>query len=556
MLQTLHIRNLALIENLQLSLKSGFCALTGETGAGKSILLDGLGLILGERADSDLVRHGENRAEVIAEFDINQLPHVQNWLNEQALDDDNLCILRRVVNADAGSKAFINGRSVPASSLKQLGNYLIDIHGQHAHQSLLSNQNQLDLLDAYGKHIAELEATHQSFKHWQTLSHKLKQLQSNQTEYQSKLELIAFQLNEFNKVQPSEEEFEQLATEQSTLAHASEIKRAGLISYDALDGEQGATAFISEAINQLEQLAEYTPALSSQLEQLQSALIDIQEAANDIHHFAESVELDPQRLEQVDTRLAQLYSLAKKHQLQPDELHTKHQQLANDLAQMQSDFSSIDELDQQIQQAWLTYQQHAQTLQKKRSVTANKLAKIVTSSMQTLGMEKGQFSITLEKLEKPSAKGLDKAVFMVSANPGQPAKPLNKVASGGELSRISLAIQVASAEVAQIPSLIFDEVDVGIGGGIAEVVGQKMRQLGQHRQVLSITHLGQVAAWGNQHFNISKQTVKDATFTQVTELNYEQRIEEIARMVGGLEITSQTRNHAQELIERAQKSNF
>ncbi|WP_044407038.1 DNA repair protein RecN [Thiomicrospira microaerophila] len=552
MLLQLQIQNLALIETLHLHLKKGFCALTGETGAGKSILLDGLGLVLGERADSGLVRHGEKRAEVNAEFDIHALPHVQAWLAEQALDDDNLCILRRIVNADTGSKAFINSRPVPASSLKQLGNLLIDIHGQHEHQSLLSNQSQLELVDAYGGHKTQLDEVKTRFKNWQHLIHKLQQLESNQAEYQSKRELLEFQLNEFNKIQPSADEFTQLSEEQNTLAHASEIKRAGFISHEALDGEQGATCLINEAIHQIEQLADYTPALNNPLIQLQSALIEIQEAANDIHHFTDAVELDPERLEQVDNRLGQLYALAKKYHLNPEQLTQKHQQLAESLTQMEADFSSINDLKHQINQAWLDYEHNARHLRKLRQATSKKLASVVTKSMQTLGMEKGVFNIELTPVEKPTSSGLDKAQFLVSANLGQPAKALNKVASGGELSRISLAIQVASAEVAQIPTLIFDEVDVGIGGGTAEVIGQKMRQLGQHRQVLSITHLGQVAAYGNQHLNVSKHNQKNKTLTKVTELDDAARIEEIARMVGGLEITTQTRNHAKDLIQRAQ----
>ncbi|MBE0493711.1 MAG: DNA repair protein RecN [Thiomicrospira sp.] len=552
MLQEIHIQNLALIERLQLNLAQGFTSLTGETGAGKSILLDGLGLVLGERADSSLVRHGEERAEVSAQFDIALLPQVQAWLQEQALDDDDLCLLRRIVNADGRSKAYINGRPVPASSLKALGNLLVDIHGQHEHQSLLTNSNQQNLVDAYGHHQTQLEQVKQAFKHWQKLKHRYDDLQANQAEHQSKLELIEFQLNEFNKLSPQTGEFEALSDEQSTLAHASEIKRNGLLSYEALDGEVGATHLVSEAIQQLEQLGEYTPTLNAQLSQLHTTLIDLQEAANDIHHFAESVELDPERLNALDERLSALYALAKKYHLSPEDLTSKHQQLQQAFENLNLDGGSLDELKIQIDQAWLDYEKTAQILSKQRKTSAKKLSQTVSSSMQTLGMAKGEFKIDLTPLDKPSAQGSDRIEFLVSANPGQPAKPLAKVASGGELSRISLAIQVASAEVAQIPTLIFDEVDVGIGGGIAEVVGQKMQQLGQHRQVLSITHLGQVAAYGNQHLNVSKQTSKGKTLTQVTPLNPQARIEEIARMVGGLEITEQTLKHAQEMLERAQ----
>lgn len=553
MLSELHIQNLALIEKLHLTLEPGFTVLTGETGAGKSILLDALGLILGERADSDLVRHGESRAEVSANFDIDRLPHIQAWLSEQALDDEGLCLVRRIVTADGRSKAYINGRQVPASSLKTLGDSLVDIHGQHAHQSLLSVSHQLSLLDAYGAHQDTLNLTKQAFKHWQQRRQHLNELKANQVEHQSRLELLAFQLQEFDKLNPLADEFETLSEEQRTLAHANEIKRAGYLSYEALDGENGASGLMTEAIHQLEQLSQYTPSLQPQLNQLNSTLIELQEAANDIHHFAESVELDPERLQAVEERLGELYALSKKYQLSAEELVNKHRQLREDYQQLNQNLTSLDDLQIEIDQAWLNFEQHAHRLTKQRQDSAQRLSEIVTQGMQTLGMEKGQFSIAITPLEKPGTQGLDRIEFSVTTNPGQPAKPLAKVASGGELSRISLAIQVACAQVTRLPTLIFDEVDVGIGGGIAEVVGQKMRQLGQHCQVLSITHLAQVAAYGNQHLTVAKQADGNITRTQVMSLNKPQRTEELARMLGGLEITQQTLKHAEEMLQRAQK---
>lgn len=552
MLKEVQIQNLALIEDLSLQFKQGFCALTGETGAGKSILLDGLGLILGQRADTGLVRHGEKRAEVSALFEIHTQPKVLEWLTEQALDDENQCLVRRIVYADGGSKAFINGRPVPASSLKTLGDFLIDIHGQHEHQSLISSLNQLTLVDAYGNHQPQIDQLKNSFKQWQNLTKKYQALKNNQAEHQSKRELAEFQLIEFNKVQPQAEEFNLLSKEQQTLAHAQEIKQAGFASYEALDGDQGATCYINEALHQLEKLATYTPALNNQLNQLNSSLIDIQEVANDIHHYAESVELDPERLDVVEHRLNQLYGLAKKYQLDPEELTVKHQQLEDNLNSLMQEYYSLDELQLKIDQAWLTYEKQALMLRKTRIKSAEALSISVTETMQTLGMQKSEFKIELYSLEKPTLTGLDRIDFLVSANPGQPAKLLSKVASGGELSRISLAIQVACGQIAQIPTLIFDEVDVGIGGGVAEIVGQKMQQLGQHCQTLSITHLGQVAAYGNQHLKVIKLTHEDKTLTEVSELSYSERVNEIARMIGGLEITEQTIKHAEELLIRAQ----
>lgn len=473
MLKEIQIQNLALIEKLTLNLDGGFCVLTGETGAGKSILLDGLGLILGERADTGLVRHGEKRAEISALFDINHLPTIQSWLVEQALDDDNQCLLRRIVYSDGGSKAFINGRPVPASTLKSLGAFLIDIHGQHEHQSLMSNYNQLNLIDAYGDHSNKLHKLKQSFKLWQSLTNKHHELVTNQAEHQSKRELAEFQLMEFNKVQPQPDEFNSLSEEQQTLAHAQQIMQASFKSYEAIDGDNGATKLINDAIHQLEQLSTFTSALNPQLNQLQSSIIDLQEVANDIHHYANAVELDPERLEIVEKRLTLLYGLAKKHQLNPDELTNKHKQLEDNLRQLTDGYQSLDELKSQIDQAWLIYEKQAFDLRKVREKAARALSQTVTQTMQTLGMQKSEFKIEINSLQKPTVNGLDRADFLVTANPGQPAKSLNKVASGGELSRISLAIQVACAEIAQIPTLIFDEVDVGIGGGVAEIVVKK-----------------------------------------------------------------------------------
>jgi len=553
MLQELSIQNLALIENLTLNFKNGFSTLTGETGAGKSILLDALGLALGERADSALVRHNTARADVSALFDLEQLPHVQDWLIEQELDDDRQCYLRRTVTSEGRSKAYINGRPIPASQLKSIGNLLIDIHGQHEHQSLLSAHQQLTLLDAYANHPKLLDSSKNHFKHWQGLKHKLDHLLSDQADFHSKLELLQFQHNEFEETAPLPGEFAELSEEQSKLSHASEIKQACQNAYEAIEGERGASDQLNQAIHELESIIDFSPALESSLNQLNSALIEAQEAASEIQSQAESVEIDPLYLQTIDERLSQLFALAKKYHIDPEELIEKQQQIQLALQELEASDQSVDELKTEIEQAWSDYQTAAKALSQSRHKAAKKLAKIVTDGMQQLGMPNGQFEVRLDESTTASATGLDKVEFLVTANKGQPLQALAKVASGGELSRISLAIQVATAEVASLPTLIFDEVDVGIGGGIAEVVGQKMRQLGQHKQILSITHLAQVASHGHCHLHISKQTEADQTFTHVMELDENGRIEELARMMGGLKITEQTRNHAQEMLKVAQQ---
>lgn len=548
MLQTLSIHNLALIEQLELNFKPGFTSLTGETGAGKSILLDALGLTLGERADSSLVRHGTKRADVTADFDIQTLPDVIHWLEEQELDDDGNCFLRRTLTSEGRSKAYINGLPASASQLKELSSLLIDIHGQHEHQSLLKNSKQLELLDAYAQHADLLDTTCETYRNWQKLNKEYETLLANQSDRQSKIELLEFQSQEFDKIMPTESEFEILSEEQNTLSHANEIKQSAFNAYELLEGDGGVTEKINSATHEIEKIAEYNSDLAQALEQLNSLLIDAQEIANDIHHQDQHIELDPQRLNAVEDRLSELFGLAKKYQLEPQQLLEKHQSIREELENLKGSAESLETLKAKIEEAAQRFTEAAKKLTTSRQKAAKKLGQTVTASMHELGMPNGHFDVSLSKLEKPSALGMDDITLMVTANKGQPLQPLAKVASGGELSRISLAIQVASAEIASLPTLIFDEVDVGIGGGIAEVVGQKMQLLGQHRQILSITHLAQVASHGNQHLNISKSTEGDSTTTQVFELSQKERIEELARMLGGQKMTEQTLKHAEEML--------
>lgn len=552
MLQELRIQNLALIEKLQLQFEPGFTTLTGETGAGKSILLDALGLALGERADSSLVRHNTPKADVIALFEVETLAPVKNWLTEQELDDENQCLLRRTVTAEGRSKAYINGYPVAANQLKTLGAMLIDIHGQHEHQNLLSAHQQIHLLDAYAHHPQQLQATQQHFKNWQALKKQLGQLQEEQADFQSRLELLNFQHNEFDEIKPQEGEFEALSEEQNQLSHASEIKQACEQAYALLDEEQGAVDALNHAIHALTEIVEFNPALNEIIERLNSSLIEVQEAASEVHRTAEHIELDPAQLEEVEERLSTLFGIAKKYNIEADQLVAKHQQIKADLERLEHSDESLEQLKTEVVQAETSYYEQAKKLTDSRQQAASRLAKIVTSGMQTLGMENGQFAVEIMPSETPGINGTDKVQFLVTANKGQPLQPLAKVASGGELSRISLAIQVATSEVASLPTLIFDEVDVGIGGGIAEVVGEKMQQLGQNKQILSITHLPQVASHGHHHLFIQKNTSKDITTTAVRSLSIEERVEELARMLGGRDLTEQTRIHAKEMLEQAQ----
>lgn len=553
MLIELSIQNLALIEQLRLNFNHGFTSLTGETGAGKSILLDALGLTLGERADTSLVRHGKSRADVTASFNLQNLPLVQQWLIDNEFEtDESTCFLRRTVNAKSGSKAYINGIPVPATQLKTLGNLLIDIHGQHEHQSLLSSQKQLELLDAFAAHEDLLNQTRHTYKHWKQQEKHYLQLKSEQAERQSRLEFLQYQAQEFQKLNPQEDEFAELSNKQQTLSHANEIQHACHLAYQLLEDDEGATDRIQAALHALEEVSYVMPQLEPIIAQLNSALIDLQEAASEIQRHSNHIELDPQELAVTDERLAELYSIAKKYQIDPAQLILKQQTIESELAQLENPEESLEALHKALELSQADYLQAAGKLSKSRQKSATKLALAITEGMQTLGMPNGNFEIQWANKLNGSQDGIDKIEFLVSANKGLPLQPLAKVASGGELSRISLAIQVATAEVAQLPTLIFDEVDVGIGGAVAEMVGKKLQTLGKFKQILSITHLAQVASHGHQQLQIQKYTENDLTFTQVTQLDKEQRVQEIARMLGGVKVTQSTLQHATEMLEQAQ----
>ncbi len=553
MLSFLHIQNLALITQLELQFKPGLTVLTGETGAGKSILLDGLGLVLGERADSNLVRHGKTKATVTAEFDLAHAPEQQAWLQNNDLEDAHhaaTCIIQRSVNADGRSKAYINGRPTTLGKLKELGQQLIVIHGQHQHQALVNPDTQRELLDRFGQLQPLANQVKQAFKTWQNLTQQLRALQAAQQDAQAKLELLEFKFQEFDKIKPLSGEFDQLSEEQRTLAHANDIKTAGLQTYEQLDGENSAASHISKALGEITRAVTYSPALAQQQLRLESLLIELQEIANELYHYSDNIELDPYRLDEVDSRLGQLHALAKKYHLTPDTLAEFYQQLGEQRHSLTHQDEHQLALEQDIEEAHTALLKACSRLTEARQTTTKQLNTSITTAMQALGMAAGRFEVAITPIEV-NFYGQDKIEFLIQTNAGQPAQPLQKIASGGELSRISLAIQVACAQISQTATLIFDEVDVGIGGAVAEIVGQKMRTLGHQRQVFAVTHLGQVASYGNQHFKVAKQSQHNETITEVRPLDKDIRVKEIARMIGGIEITEQTIGLANELLEQA-----
>lgn len=556
MLRNIHIRHLAVVDELHLDLLPGMTVLTGETGAGKSILIDALSLALGDRADSSVIRAGEVRAEISADFDLRDHPHISDWLNAQELDDDGQCLIRRTINRDAPSKGYINGRPVPMQSLRELGEMLVDIHGQHAHQSLLRRDVQRQALDAYAGHQKLLDAVASQYQQWHALRAQFDALSANRSQREDRLELLRYQVQELQELALDHHELDALEEEHDRLAHLNQLREGSQqVLQQLIDNEDSAlTDALARAASELERLQDFDPRLTNITQTVRDAAIQTSEAGHELRDYLEGLNLDPERLQEINERLGLIHDLSRKHQTTAQQLPSLQQQLETELATLEAADIAFDNSADKLAASEQSYRKAAAALHASRQRAAKKLARAVSENMQQLGMQDGHFEITLEALDKLAAHGQQRVEFLVSANPGQPPQPMAKVASGGELARISLAIQVITVGTGSIPTLIFDEVDVGIGGGIAEIVGRLLRDLGQERQVLCVTHQPQVASLAHQHLRVHKQNTKKTTATAVTPMPEQERIEEIARMLGGLEITQQTRSHAREMIERGQAS--
>lgn len=555
MLTQLYIRDFAIVHKLDLALDRGLTVLTGETGAGKSILIDALALALGERAESGAIRHGCARTEISASFILDPNADAARWLAEHELYEDGECVLRRVVDAEKPSKGFINGRPVPMQMLRELGELLVDIHSQHEHHSLLKRDVQRQTLDAYAGVSADAAALARQHHELAALESRLAELRGAANDRAARLDLLRYQVQELQTLGLSAEEIPQIEDEHRRLANAAELVQGAQAVVNALyDDEQVTVAqMLAQAIGKLETLAEYDPKLTGAITLLNEANIQIDEAAAQLHHYLDGLEIDPQRLQWVEQRIAAMHELARKHHVQPEELPAVLGRLTAELGDVEDYDQNLVRLADQIESAREAYFALARTISAKRKKAAAKLGKDVSAQMQELGMAGGRFEVNLTPLAEgeTSSYGLEQIEFAVSANPGQPLKPLAKVASGGELSRISLALQVITAGLGQIPTLIFDEVDVGIGGKVAQIVGQKLHALGQRRQVLCITHLAQVAAQGDHHLQVAKRAHEGATVTEIMPLTKKERVHEIARMIGGIEISKQTLAHAEEMLDRA-----
>jgi DNA repair protein RecN (Recombination protein N) len=554
MLTSISIKNLAIVEQLELDLSTGMSALTGETGAGKSILIDALGLALGNKADKGMVRNGSKRAEINAVFDITGNYEALGWLQRHELDDGHECILRRVVTTDNRSKAFINGTPATLKLLQSLGTLLVEIHGQHAHQRLLSTSFQLTSLDQFAGHNQLLESSASAFSQWHKTRQQYQQLLSDEQDRASRLDLLEFQFQELQQLNLQPGETQQLENDFKTLSNADKlIQGCYALSSQLYDDDNAIHNVISSLQNRLTDLTGLDTRLSGNVELLESALINIHECSNELRHFADALDTDDQTLGEVESRLQTIYEMSRKYRLEPEALCQKAEDIEKELDQLKNTDAQIEQLQRLEQEQQQTYLTATEELHQSRVTAAATLTASTIELLRTLAMPEVRFEIAIEKLnvEKASKTGLDRIEFLVSANPGQPVASLKKVASGGELSRISLAIQVATMNNINVPTLIFDEVDVGIGGGTAEIVGRLLRKLGTNQQVLCVTHLPQVAAQAHQHLNVAKTQTSDSTTTTIGKLEENERIREIARMLGGLELTDQTMAHAREMLETA-----
>ncbi|WP_169295292.1 DNA repair protein RecN [Advenella sp. EE-W14] len=544
MLHSLHIRDFVIVDQVDLHFDQGFTVFSGETGAGKSILIDALALALGGRAETYSIREGADKTDISAVFDCPD--SLRDWLQEQEMDDSEL-VLRRVFDRSGKSRAFINGVPANLAQLRSIGQHLVDIHGQHAHQSLLKNSAQRELLDAHADNNRLLQTLAQQWKAWQSDIRQYKESQENAAQQNLERERLEWQLQEIAKLQLGKNEWENVSTEHNRLAHASSLLEGATQTLNTLDGEeQSLISELNSATQRIAQLLKNDPALQGVYDALESARIACVEAASDLNSYLDKVDLDPLRLAELETRMRNIFDTAHKFRVEPEQLHALEQELEVKLAHFNK-ISNLEELEKSIAQRKAAYMETAQELSKARKKTASTLGKEVTQAMQSLAMQGGVFEIHLQKAE-PGPHGLEQVEFNVAGHAGTTPRPLAKVASGGELARISLALSVMANKAGRVPTLIFDEVDTGIGGAVAEVVGKLLRELGSRHQVLCVTHLPQVAACAQQHFQVQKNQKNKTTHSEIVLLDEQERINEVARMLGGVTITETTREHAREML--------
>jgi DNA repair protein RecN (Recombination protein N) len=549
MLKFLGIRDFVIVSSLELDFSPGFTVLTGETGAGKSILIDALSLALGERGDATMVRNGCERAEIAAEFDVSAMPQVQDWLREQELEGDpGVCLLRRVLDAGGRSRGFINGRSATLQQMREAGDRLLDIHGQNVHQSLLRPDAQRTLLDGYAGVAVAAGQVAALYHDWQALRRRRISLTENADAVAAERELLQFQRSELEGLAFDASDWNAVQEDYARLAHAASLLETAAFGIETLsEADNACLTQLNALAARLRDGMVHDASLGETLQMLESAQAELQEAVYALRHYQQRMDTDPQRLHIQEQRIQTVLDTARKYRVAPEQLGEALQRIMARLEELGGD-ADLAELAQQEESARQNYLAAAQKLTAARKKAAGKLAREITESMQALAMEGGSFAVAMLPLAEASAYGMEAIEFQVAANPGVPPRSLAKVASGGELSRISLAIQVATSQLASVPTLIFDEVDSGIGGRVAEIVGHLLKKLGKDYQVLCVTHLPQVAAAADRQWQVSKAVENGVTLSRITLLDGKQRVEEIARMLGGVKITETTRKHAAEML--------
>jgi DNA repair protein RecN (Recombination protein N) len=548
MLTHISISNYTIVTSLEMEFAAGMTVITGETGAGKSIMLDALGLCLGDRADPKAVRHGSNQAQVIASFAISAIPQAQAWLQERDLHTGDECLLRRVVTAEGRSRAYINGTTSTLQDCAALGAMLIDIHSQHAHQSLLRKAVQRELLDAYASHLPLTRAVEQAASDWLRCRRELDLLTGSRDDQTARAQLLAYQVEELDELSLQAGELLALEQELKLLANAEQILKS---AHQALELCEEQAAGTSKALQLLSGNTHITEAATNARDLLDSAAIQLNEARSEIQHYIDRVEIDPERLAEVERRLEHIYDIARKHRVLPEAVDALHQGLREELQDLADGGERIEQLSAEMTDLAAGYAVDASKLGKQRRRAAKKLIKNASAVLASLSMGQCELEIALNARGSgdPHPHGGEEVEFLISTNPGAPTQALGKIASGGELSRISLAIQVVTASSGTVPSMVFDEVDVGIGGAVAEVVGKLLRTLAERAQVLCVTHLPQVAAQGHQHLQVAKTIDGKSVQTTLQLLEGDEKVQEIARMLGGVKITAQTLAHAREMLE-------
>ncbi|AWK43048.1 MULTISPECIES: DNA repair protein RecN [Photorhabdus] len=551
MLTQLTISNFAIVRELEIDFQPGMTAITGETGAGKSIAIDALGLCLGNRGEANMVRRGASRADICARFSLSDTPSARQWLEAHQLDDSNECLLRRTITSDGRSRGFINGTAVPISQLRELGTHLIQIHGQHAHQLLLNNGHQKRLLDTYANQFNLQNEMKQAYQQWHQSCQDLARFQQQALERQSRQQLLEYHLKELNELAPQPGEYPEQDNEYKRLANRGQLLSVSQTALQLLsdNDEQNIISLLNYAKHELAELITMDDKFSQLLTMLEEASIQINEVSDELRHYGDQLDMDPNRLFELEQKISQQIRVARKHHVPPEELPSLHQQLLEEqqlLAQQEDDCTHLSE---QVNKHHKQALEVAERLHLVRQQYAKELSELITHSMHQLAMPHGRFTIDVSFTpEHLNADGSDKVEFNVTTNPGQPHQSLAKVASGGELSRIALAIQVITAKKMETSALIFDEVDVGISGPTAAIVGRLLRELGESTQVMCVTHLPQVAGCGHQHFYVSKQTDGEETETQMQLLDKKARLQELARLLAGSEVTKNTLANAKELL--------